>query len=92
MNERKNYKFEDVKRVQNLLGIDFSEIDDHEFLMGLNVELEHGKIDPETDVTGDDDVLTAKIALAHLREYPDYYTRLEKLEMEAEAFWKKREK
>ena len=76
MSDRRKYKFDDIKSTQNLLDIDFSEIDDHEFLMGLNVELEHGKIDLETDVTGDDDVLTAKIALAHLREFPDYYTRL----------------
>ena len=74
MSDRRKYKFDDIKSTQNLLDIDFSEIDDHEFLMGLNVELEHGKIDLETDVTGDDDVLTAKIALAHLREFPDYYT------------------
>ena len=92
MSDRRKYKFDDIKSTQNLLDIDFSEIDDHEFLMGLNVELEHGKIDLETDVTGDDDVLTAKIALAHLREFPDYYTRLEKLENEAEDFWKTQEK
>ena len=54
-----------------------------QFRMGMEVELEHGRRDPETDVTHDDPVLTGKIALAHLREMPDYYTRL--AEMEAEA-------
>jgi hypothetical protein len=52
--------------------------------MGLEVELEHGKRDPPTNVTNDDPVLTGKIALAHLNEYPDYYTRLAKMEKEAE--------
>lgn len=52
--------------------------------MGLDVELEHGTKDPGTDVTGDDPVMTGKIALAHLRELPDYYTRLAIMESEAE--------
>ena len=54
--------------------------------MGLDLELEHGASDPTTDVTGDDPLLTGKIALAHLNEFPDYYTRLLKMEEEAEAF------
>ena len=52
--------------------------------MGLDVELEHGKRNPNTNVTQDDEVLTGKIALAHLNEFPDYYTRLQKMETEAE--------
>ena len=58
--------------------------------MGLDVELEHGLRSPKTNVTNDDPLLTGKIALAHLNEFPDYYDRLEKLEKQAEAFWKKR--
>jgi hypothetical protein len=54
----------------------------------LHVELEHGTRDPETNVTGDDPVLTGKIALAHLNEFPDYYTRLGKLEEAAKRHWK----
>ena len=53
--------------------------------MGMDVELEHGLHDPETDVTGSDPIVTGKIALAHLKEFPDYYTRLKKMEAEAEA-------
>ena len=49
----------------------------------MDVELEHGLHDPETDVTGDDPLVTAKIARAHLNEFPDYYTRLERMEEEA---------
>jgi hypothetical protein len=51
----------------------------------MDVELEHGTRDPETDVTGDDPLLTGKIALAHLREFPDYYPRLARMEAEGEA-------
>lgn len=55
---------------------------------GMDVELEHGTRFPDLDVTGDDPVVTLKIALAHLREFPDYYKRLEVMEREAEAAWK----
>ncbi len=58
-----------------------------EIRRGLEVELEHGARDPETNVTNDDPVLTGKIAWAHLKEFPDYYTRLDKLEAEADAYW-----
>ena len=53
--------------------------------MGLKVELEHGLCDSQTNVTNDDEVMTGKIALAHLKEIPDYYTRLEEMEKEAES-------
>lgn len=56
--------------------------------MGLDVELEHGKKDSHTNVTNDDPLTTGKIALAHLNEFPDYYTRLDKLEEDAKKFWK----
>ncbi|HZK86736.1 MAG TPA: DUF5661 family protein [Syntrophomonas sp.] len=70
------------------LGVDWSQFDVEQFRMGMDVELEHGKIDPHTNVTNDDPLITAKIALAHLNEFPDYYTRLDKMEHEAEAFHK----
>ena len=62
-----------------------------QFRMGLDVELEHGRRSPETDVTGDDSIVTGKIALAHLNEFPDYYTRLAVLEREAADHWRTRE-
>jgi len=81
----------DAKQIGEDLGIDWNEVNLKEFTMGLNVELEHGTRYPETNVTNNDKGLTGKIAWAHLKEFPDYYTRLEKMEKEAEAYWKSRD-
>jgi len=81
----------EAKQIGNNLGIDWERVDLKEFTMGLNVELEHGSRYPETNVTNNDKLLTGKIAWAHLIEFPDYYTRLEKMEEEADAYWKFRD-
>jgi len=77
----------DARRVGEAIGIDWdgAPFDVEQFRMGLEVELEHGAHDPATNVTGDDEILTGKIAWAHLKELPDYYTRLAAMEAEAEA-------
>jgi len=80
---------EQAKEIGEQLGIDWSKFDVEEFCMGIDVELEHGTVDASTNVTGDDPLMTGKIALAHLNEFPDYYTRLKKMEEEAEEFWEK---
>ena len=72
------------------LGITWKEFDLEQFRRGMVVELEHGLHDPVTNVTDDDLFLTAKIALAHLNEFPDYYDRLEEMEEKAEAYWAER--
>jgi hypothetical protein len=59
--------------------------------MGLEVELEHGRRDPATNVSDDDEITTAEIALAHLNEFPDYYSRLAEMEAEAERYWAERD-
>lgn len=84
---RAPFSEEEAAQVADTLGIAFAKerFDVEQFRMGINVELEHGQRDPETNVTGDDPVMTGKIALAHLREFPDYYTRLAKMEAEAEG-------
>lgn len=76
------------------IGIDWntSRFDIEQFRMGLAVELEHGRHDPATNVTNDDEIMTGKIALAHLNEFPDYYTRLAKMEREAERYWAERDR
>jgi hypothetical protein len=73
---------EEARKIGDDLGIDWSKIDFEQFRMGLEVELEHGSVDPKTNVTNNDPILTGKIAWAHLNELPDYYTRLKKIEHE----------
>jgi len=84
MSSQQQFTTKQAEEIGNKLGVDWSRFDIEQFRKGLNVELEHGRHDPLTDVTGDDPVLTGKIALAHLNEFSDYYTRLEKMEREAE--------
>ena len=81
---------EEAKQVGTTLRLDWTKVDLEQFRRGLEVELEHGVRDPETNVTNDDLTLTGKIAWAHLKEFPDYYTRLDKLEAEADAYWASR--
>lgn len=87
MTAKKHFTAEEAKNIGEKLGIDWSKFDVEQYRMGIDVELEHGLRDPATNVTNDDPLTTGKIALAHLNEFPDYYTRLEKMEKEAEAFW-----
>jgi hypothetical protein len=74
---------DDAKRIGESLGIDWTKFDVEQFRMGLDVELEHGSRELSTNVTNDDEITTGKIALAHLNEFPDYYTRLQKMESQA---------
>ena len=85
MTNKKHFTTGEAKRIGEALGIDWSKFDVEQYRMGLDVELEHGLVDPHTNVTNDDPMMTGKIALAHLNEFPDYYTRLEKMEREAEG-------
>ena len=77
---------EQARAIGQRISIDWAEgdVDLEQFRMGLAIELEHGTQDPATNVTDDDETITGKIALAHLREIPDYYTRLAAMEQEAE--------
>lgn len=90
MTAKKHFTGDDAKRIGNSLGVSWDNFDIEQFRMGLDVELEHGLVDPATNVTNDDEIMTGKIALAHLGESPDYYTRLAKMEKEAEDFHKKK--
>ncbi len=89
MSEKKHFTVEEAKQIGEQLGIDWSKFDVEQYKMGMDVELEHGLVDPHTNVTNDDPLVTGKIALAHLNEFPDYYTRLEKMEKEAESYQEK---
>ena len=83
MTAKKNFTIDEAREIGAKLGIDWNKFDIEQFRMGLDVELEHGAHDPETNVTHNDPILTGKIAWAHLKEIPDYYTRLDKMEKEA---------
>lgn len=80
---KKEFTTEEAKTIGDKLGIDWTKFDLEQFRMGLGVELEHGSGDAETNVTNSDPLITGKIAWAHLKEIPDYYTRLAKMEAEA---------
>ena len=82
-----HFSVEEARRVGEQIGIEWSTAPFavEEFRAGMDVELEHGLQDPSTNVTDDDPVVTAKIALAHLNEFADYYTRLKRMEEEAKA-------
>ncbi len=85
MSAKQHFTSDEARQIGEALGIDWSQYDVEQFQMGLDVELEHGLVDPHTNVTDDDPIMTGKIALAHLNELTDYYTRLEKMEDEAEG-------
>jgi hypothetical protein len=85
MSNKRQFSAEQARSIGMQLGLDWAQIDLEQFRRGLEVELEHGAIDPETNVTNDDPVLTGKIAWAHLKEIRDYYTRLDRLEAEAKS-------
>ena len=88
MSERKKFTTEQAREIGEEPGIDWKKFNVEELRNGMNVELEHGSTDILTNVTNDDPLATAKIALAHLNEFPDYYTRLDKMETDAKAYWK----
>ena len=85
MTERKSFTAEEARSVGEKIGIDWgaAPFDVEQLRKGMDVELEHGLQDLSTNVTDDDAVFTGKIALAHLNEFPDYYTRLDRMEEEA---------
>ena len=89
MGDKPHFTAEEARTTGERIGIDWatSSFDVEQFRIGMDVELEHGMQDPETNVTDDDLIVTGKIARAHLNEFPDYYSRLAAMEAEAEAYW-----
>ncbi len=92
MSEGPSFSEQRAREIGEQIGIDWSAspFDVEEFRVGLGVELEHGRHDERTNVSDDDPLVTGKIAWAHLNEFPDYYTRLSKMEAEAEEHWSSR--
>ena len=87
MTEERRTTSEQAREVGDAIGVDWDRFDLEQFRAGMDVEFEHGSHDPQTNVTNDDPIVTGKIALAHMKEFPDYYERLEKMEAEAEREW-----
>lgn len=69
------YSKQDILMASQLLGINFNKFSIDDLVTGVNIELEHGTINPKTNVTDDDLIMTMKIALAHLNEFPNYYNK-----------------
>ena len=90
MTMKKSFNAKEAREIGDKLGITWKDYDVEQFRMGLDVELEHGRRSPSTNVTDDDPIMTGKIALAHLNEFPDYYTRLAVLEKEADLALKQK--
>ncbi|MCJ7827568.1 hypothetical protein MUP65_00270 [Patescibacteria group bacterium] len=89
MSPKRNFTSEQAREVGEKLGVDWTKFDVDQFRMGMDVELEHGSVNSLTNLTDDDPLKTGKVALAHLNEFSDYYTRLDKMEKEAEIFREK---
>ena len=87
MNGKRRTTLAEARRIGDAIGVNWEQFDLEQFRAGMDVEFEHGANDPQTNVTGDDPILTGKIALAHLKEFPDYYERLARMEEEAERDW-----
>jgi hypothetical protein len=89
VSEKAQITAEQAQATGDRIGIDWatSLFDVEQLRMGMDVELEHGTQDLETNVTDDDFTVTAKIARAHLNEFPDYYSRLAVMEAEAKTYW-----
>jgi hypothetical protein len=85
------FSSEESKTIGEKLGIKWDRFDVEQFRRGMDVELEHGRVDGLTNISDDDPLTTGKIALAHLNEFPDYYDRLDKMEEEAEEYWEGRQ-
>lgn len=85
MSARQGFTTDEARQIGEQIGIDWTTapFDVEQFQRGMDVELEHGLYDLLTNVTDDDPLVTGRIALAHLREFPDYYTRLAQMEEQA---------
>ncbi|MCU0678933.1 MAG: hypothetical protein MUC28_00605 [Planctomycetes bacterium] len=87
MTTKKHFTAADAEAIGEQLGLKWDKFDVEQLRRGMDVEMEHGLHDPATNVTGNDPLATGKIALAHLKEFPDYYDRLDRMEEEAEEYW-----
>jgi hypothetical protein len=88
---KESFTSDEAKEIGERLGVKWDKFNVEEFRKGMNIELEHGTVTPNTNITNDDPLMTGKITLAHLSEIRDYNTRLKEMEKKAEEFWKNKE-
>lgn len=69
------FNINDALYIGKKLNIPFNKFTPFDLLEGMNIELEHGIVNPQTNVTNNNMITTAKIALAHLNEFPNYYNK-----------------
>jgi len=79
MSQKVVFTYAQAKEVGEALGVTWEDFDVEQFLLGMDFELEHGTVDPVTNMTDDDPLLTGKITLAHLKQIPDFYSRLQEM-------------
>jgi Protein of unknown function (DUF5661) len=84
VSEKRRTTTDEARRVGEAIGVDWNRFDLAQFRAGMDAEFEHGSRDPQTDVRHDDPIVTGTIALAHMKKFPDYDERLERMEREAE--------
>ena len=84
MKKRKQISSEEAQRIGESLHLDWDHIDLEQFRQGLMGEVDEANMDPETGRTYDSVLLSGKLVVAHMQEFPDYFTRLEKLKAEAD--------
>lgn len=87
MKNRKQISSEEAQRIGESLHLDWDRIDLEQFRQGLMGEVDQANMDPETGRTYDSILLSGKLVVAHMQEFPDYFTRLEKLKAEADEHW-----
>ena len=84
MKKRKQISSDEARRIGEALHLDWDRIDLEQFRQGLMGEVDQANMDPETGRTYDSVLLSGKLVVAHMQEFPDYFTRLEKLKAEAD--------
>ena len=86
MKKRKQISSEEARRIGESLHIDWDQVDLEQFRQDLMGDQKQETTDPETGLIYDGVLLSGKIVMAHIQEFPDYFTRLAKLKMEVDEY------
>ncbi len=89
MKKRKQISSEEARRIGDALHIDWDQVGLEQFRRDLMGARKQSASDPEIDPAYDGVLLSGKIVLAHMQEFPDYFNRLQKLKAEADEYQSK---